>query len=175
MRLLALDVATNVGWARAEDNGAPQNGTYALPSTGENYGLRMARFRDWLDRTVTAFEPHVIGFESPIHKPQDKLHKIRILYTLAGVVELVGWDRSVKVFEDGVSGVRSHFLGKGYAKLFVGSEAQKLGVIAECRARGWEPADHNAADALALLDLMRHHMLPGFNSRTRFGLARVAA
>ena len=165
MRYLALDLATTVGWARAEDRHAPSCGTFRLPSCGENYGLYAAEFRVWLNNQITAFEPHHIVFESPIHIASDALPTVRKLYSLCTLTELACWDRSVKVAEAHVKTVRTHFLGRKFWEVFKGRDAQKRAVIAECRARGWEPPDDNAADALALLDLFRSQAIEGFNSR----------
>lgn len=171
MRTLALDLATNVGWARAEGRGAPACGTFRLPSCGENYGLYAAEFRLWLNNQITSYEPRRIVFESPIHVATDQLPTVRKLYSLCTLTELACWDRSIACEEAHVRTIRGHFLGRKYWEQFKGRDAQKRAVIAECRARGWEPPDDNAADALALLDLDRSKQFEGFNSRRLAGLA----
>lgn len=70
MRILALDVSTNVGWALFA---APMPGselllgTYRVPSSesADDYGFRTIALESWLEDRIKEHEPDVIAFESP--------------------------------------------------------------------------------------------------------------
>lgn len=175
MRILALDLARLLGWARADGLGAPSAGTFRLAWTGRDHAAFLGEYRYWLNGQITAFEPRLIGFESPILKPTDHLEAIRKLYGLASMTEVVAMDRCIPVVERSVRAVRSAFLGKDYLKQFKGRDEQKRAVIAECRSRGWEPKDDNEADAMGLLDLLRTEYVPSFPTRAQARLAALRA
>lgn len=159
MRFLAIDQSsTRIGWARAEDGGAPTSGVYELPRCGDNYGMMLGYVHRWLVRHLTEFRPDMLGFETPIMTRVDQTPKLRKLFGIAGHIEwLASETDGVEPFEATTNDIRDHFLGAGYRRLYPKSDVQKWAVIAECKARGWSVPndDDNAADALALLDWMR--------------------
>ena len=175
MRILALDLATTTGWALGEDHQAPAHGRFSLPSCGENYGVFAAEFWRWLAGRLVRHEPRLVAYEKPIHLPTDKLHTVRRLYSLATVTEMVCVAKGVQVVSYGLDEIRTNFVGPLHRKRFPGRDNIKRAVIAECRARGWNPNDDNDADALALLDLARVKHVPGFRSRTHLGLGCAAS
>lgn len=175
MRILALDLATTTGWALGEDHLAPAHGRFSLPSCGENYGVFAAEFWRWLAGRLVRHEPRLVAYEKPIHLPTDKLHTVRRLYSLATVTEMVCVAKGVQVVSYGLDEIRTNFVGPLHRKRFPGRDNIKRAVIAECRARGWNPNGDDDADALALLDLARVKHVPGFRSRTHLGLGCAAS
>jgi hypothetical protein len=174
MRILAIDQATRSGWALGEDHRAPQYGTFTLPSCGENYGAFAAEYWRWLAGRLVRHEPKLVVYEKPIHKPTDTLHTARLLYSLATVIDMVCLTKGVRVEVYGEGEVRTNFVGPLHRKRFPGRDNIKRAVIAECRARGWNPNGDDDADALALLDLARVKHMPGYRSRTHLGLGCAA-
>lgn len=140
-------------------------GTHEFPKTeswalGE-YGLaaRVA-FRRMLAHTEAE---HVV-YESPILVPgeakinakgraflqvRDTPQKLRKMYGLPFELEVECYRRSIPVREANIGTVRANFL---MGKVPRGSDDCKLAVKSMARRRGWDIADDNEADALAVLD-----------------------
>jgi len=178
LRIFCLDTApTAVGWAFAEGRSPPTCGTYHPPRCGERFVIAGHEFRAWLHGRITSLEPHVVVIEKPIHVPTNDLKTLRLQYGFPMLATLACSDRAVKYDEYPLDEVRQSFLGRTYRKIYRNRPALKAAVIAECRARGWQPDDDNAADALAVLDLARVKHLTGWISRVqaRLGLSEVAA
>jgi hypothetical protein len=172
--ILCLDTATTTGWAFARGHETPLFGTFTLPSCGENYGVFAAEFWRWLAGRIVRHEPRLVVYEKPIHLPTDKLHTVRRLYSLATVIEMVCFTKGIRVESYGLDEIRTNFVGPLHRKRFPGRDNIKRAVIAECRARGWNPNGDDDADALALLDLARVKHMPGYRSRTHLGLGCAA-
>lgn len=166
LRCLALDPARTVGWAFAEGAGEPEHGIYRLPSTFNGYGAYCSRYRFWLQGIITALHPKLIAYEAPILKPTDRLEFVRGTYALGTMTEEIAYDLKIECVEATAGDVRKHFLGIGVkrARKKRGENIKEI-VIAECRRRGWTPFDHNAADALAILDYIRANRMPGWASK----------
>lgn len=160
--ILALDLSkSGTGWAYGHpavlrsrtaievaiegERVTPLSGTQRMGVAADSMGAVFDRFSNWLADTVTTFGPTALVFEAPPPR-MDKagINAGRLLIGLASVTEMIGERRGLRVYEVASNTVRKHFCGDG--------RAQKDDVVAECRRRGWEPVDHNAADALALLD-----------------------
>lgn len=92
----------------------------------------------------------------PVPRPQSPEQIVRRnrLYFDAIKTAAEGWaalcPHSIECSEAMQQLVRSHALGKGNVPRH--SEDISRAIIAWCRMRGWEPVDHDHADALALLD-----------------------
>lgn len=157
MRVLALDIATNSGWAadRPDGGDAPISGEFRVPTDGEDLGLAFVVFERQLLDLMAVHQPDVLCFEAPLpvlnrnHRtaPTSE-HTVRLLFGLASVAELVGRRADLEVYEAKVQTVRKHFVGNGYAG--------KPEVAARCRLLGWKVVGHDAADACAAWDFARH-------------------
>lgn len=177
-RILALDLATNTGFAI----GDPQHGVLAHGTkrfVGLEHAARFSSLFDWLNEKVMRWQIGLLVFESPIMVAgRDKTSNVRLLMTMAGLAEMVALRRGVLCWEIESKQWRKHFLPpsivtpKGRAEL-------KRATLNECRERGWQPCDDNAADALAILDASLEHFNAGYSPpiwklRPK-GMAKVAA
>lgn len=158
MRVLALDLATKLGWACGSAEGTPvSHGVIALPKTGEDCGRFGYAFREWLGHAIEELAPSEIIYESPVmFSKTTSLQAARKLYGLAFLTELVCLDYKVPVSEANLSDIRKHFIGIVRAPLSVPKDKRrqwiKGKIIAACRERGFKVAGDDDADAIALLD-----------------------
>ena len=68
IRLLALDTATNCGWAAWHPNTGMTSGAQSFkPGRGESPGMRFLRFRKWLSEMIDLVKPSVIAYERSGH------------------------------------------------------------------------------------------------------------
>ena len=143
MKALALDLGTKTGWSLAQDDGAIISGVKEFKQDRwQGGGLRFLRFRSWLDEL-----DRQAGSIDRLFYEQVRRHAGTDASHLYG-----GWLALLQVWceEKGIAyqGVpvgtwKRHACGKG--------NADKQAVIAAMRARGFEPADDNEADAIAIL------------------------
>lgn len=152
--VLSLDLATATGWALwAPGLDAPRSGTVKLPRTGEDVGRFLRAFDEWLRDFISLERPWRLVFEAPILTTgKTDITTARKLMCLAGVAEMVAHRAGIPCYEQRIAEVRKHFVGHGNLR----RDAAKRAVLDACRARGWQPRDDNAADALALLDYVVH-------------------
>jgi hypothetical protein len=66
MKLLALDLATELGWALGPTDGDPKSGIYKLPK-GAQAGEFGKAFHRWLHPLLREEKPDVVTFEAPLH------------------------------------------------------------------------------------------------------------
>jgi len=141
--ILALDLGTVTGWAVRASDGAVVSGTVSFrPSRYDGGGMRYLRFRGWLDelRRTTPGLTAVYFEEVRRHAGTDAAH------IFGGfLAHLTTWcEESVLPYQGvPVGTIKRHVAGK--------DNAPKDVVIAAVRKRGFQPADDNEADALALL------------------------
>lgn len=148
--VLALDCSTAVGFAYfATSDGAPRCGTWRAPKSWavEDYGERFLHFHNWLCDTMTAFQPDVLAFESPIlprgsMDMQTTEHTLRLLIGFAAIAELLAKLRGIRCFEVNVSTAKRMLAGSG--------RAEKDDMVIAATRRGWPVADHHQADATAV-------------------------
>lgn len=141
MTIVALDLGTKTGWAAKYPNLPVASGTASFqPGRFEGGGMRYLRFSRWLDEV--AGRAKVIYFEEVRrHAATDAAHVYGgLMATLTAWCEL----RGIAYQGVPVGTIKKHATGKG--------NASKDAMIAAAMARGFNPADDNEADALALLD-----------------------
>jgi hypothetical protein len=141
--VLALDLATNTGWALRSANGQIVSGTISFrPSRYDGGGIRYLRFRSWLDSVAAdAAGLGVVHYEEVRrHLSTDAAHVHGGL-----LATLTSWCEQHGIPYQGVpvGTIKRHITGKG--------NADKQAVIAAVRERGFSPADDNEADAIAIL------------------------
>jgi len=141
--ILALDLGTVTGWAMRLADGAIVSGTMAFrPGRYEGGGMRFLRFRSWLDEMLrSAPGLAAIYFEEVRrHAGTDAAH----IYG-GFLAHLAAWCEQKRIPYQGVpvGAIKRHVAGKG--------NADKQAVIAAVKARGFQIADDNEADAVALL------------------------
>ena len=141
--LLRLDLGTSTGFALHTGHGAIVSGTVSFkPSRYDGGGIRYLRFRAWLDSM--AHDAAGIGV---VHYEEIRRHLSTDAAHVHGglLATLTSWCEQRGIAYQGVPvGTINRFIaGKG--------NADKAAVIAAVRERGFSPADHNEADALAIL------------------------
>lgn len=146
-RILALDLGTTTGWASHDELGGIRSGSVRFKfSRFEGGGMRFVKFRAWLrdhlgvDREYSA-RVEAVYFEAVRrHIGVDAAHAYGgYLGHLTALCE----EMSIPYSGVPVGTIKKSFTGKG--------NASKEEMIAECRRRGFEPADDNEADAIAIL------------------------
>ena len=141
--ILALDLGTTTGWAMRLSDGHIVSGTISFrPSRYDGGGMRYLRFRSWLDRIAgDAGDIGSVHFEEVRrHVGTDAAH------TYGGfLATLTAWCEQREISYQGVpvGTWKRCVTGKG--------NADKAAVIAAVQARGFNPADDNEADAIAIL------------------------
>lgn len=160
--LLALDLATVVGWATCPLDYRPRtplevrhlgpaagvfHGSWRVAPVGTPLAPFLDRFATGLDNMIALHAPSILVFEAPImHAGHTSIDTARRLMGMACVTELIAYRRQIAtVRECNVATVKKHWTGSG--------RAEKADMIRAARERGFEPKDDNAADALALMDL----------------------
>jgi hypothetical protein len=137
--LLALDLGTSTGWAARRPDGAILSGVASFkPGRYEGAGMRYLRFAQWLDRLDM---PSAVFFEEVRrHRGVDAAHCYGgLLATLTAWCEA----RGIPYAGVPVGTIKAHATGKG--------NASKEAMVAAMVAKGFQPADDNEADALAIL------------------------
>ena len=162
-QLLALDLGSQkLGWALGPvDTARPRSGTLRLPQRGEEIGAMLREMHQWLVPFIKSAEPEVchmaVEAAMPAHAAIRKGNReitLRKLWALAAHADFVAAALAIPYSEDPVQTVRRHFCGHGRP------DKPKQAVMHACHLRGWEPADDNAADALALWDYTRAKRWP---------------
>ena len=141
--VLALDLGTTTGWALRGHDGLITSGTVCFrPRRFDGGGMRYLRFTNWLTEVDRMSGPiSAIWFEEVRrHAGTDAAHVYGgLMATLTAWAEL----RGVPYEGVPVGTIKRHATGKG--------NAPKQAMIEAARARGFDPADDNEADAIALL------------------------
>jgi Holliday junction resolvasome RuvABC endonuclease subunit len=143
MTMLALDLGTATGWAVCSHQGLITSGTVSFrPSRYDGGGMRYLRFTNWLTELDQLSGPiGAIWYEEVRrHAGTDAAHVYGgLMATLTAWAEL----RGVPYEGVPVGTIKRHATGTG--------NAPKEVMLRAVRARGFSPADHNEADALAIL------------------------
>ncbi|MDK9720410.1 MAG: hypothetical protein OEL53_04415 [Rhodospirillales bacterium] len=140
---LALDLGTTTGWAMRLADGIIVSGTVAFkPGRYEGGGIRFLRFHSWLEEMLRqAPALSAVYFEEVRqHAGTDAAH----IYG-GFLAHLSAWCEQKRIPYQGVpvATIKRHVTGKG--------NADKKAVIDSVKSRGFNPADDNEADAIALL------------------------
>jgi Holliday junction resolvasome RuvABC endonuclease subunit len=140
--ILALDLATTVGFCAGMPGQKLIYGTVRLPSQ-KGEGAVFNRFREWLLDQITVHDPRLIVYEAPIltgarTTPQTAL---RLMGLVSHTVE-IAYAREVRIEPANNLTVKKFMTGSG--------RAEKPDMVAAARDRGFNPNDHNCADAIAI-------------------------
>lgn len=143
--VLALDLATIVGWAVGSADARPAYGSVRLE--GRERAARYAALLDWLDdaRQVHAFTRVVA--EAPMVTGDFRGRDAALM--AIGLGEFVGWwcwENSIPFEQVHVGTARKAVLGRGN---FAAGTAKSV-VMDWCRKEGLEVGGHDAADAALL-------------------------
>ena len=166
--LLALDVATTVGFAFGKPGETPAWGSRSFAGKGGT-GEVVGKFRHWLGERCYALKPTLLTFEAPyVPRPQMRVGAgpppmnplvLRRLLAMVGTVEAVAWELRIECREATPAEITKFFTGRAR---WGGREQKKAAVIAACERLGWMVGDNdNAADALALWAMAEDILCPG--------------
>jgi hypothetical protein len=166
--ILALDIAACTGWALdADDIDASDNPQFGSVKFPGSLGFRLLALEGWLTRFMTDRKVRTLAVEMPIPAMGNTTMENQLwAYGAHAIVRKVAAHKRVPVMVVAVQTWRVFFCG--YAKapfknpdtgeIMAGRENAnkrrkwiKDKTIAACRAKGWDPQDDNAADALGLL------------------------
>jgi Holliday junction resolvasome RuvABC endonuclease subunit len=145
VRLLALDLSTNVGWAFFAQRGAsPVMSTWRAPfARAENYGLRFYEFELWLELLLDRYQPDVVAFEAPIlPRNPGKAHAARLSYGFAASTERIAYQRKLRCIECHNATVKVRLAGSGKAK--------KKQMMAAAIRQGYDIETEHEADAIGV-------------------------
>ena len=141
--ILALDLGTQTGWAFRAYDGTVTSGTESFkPQRFEGGGMRYLRFKRWL----TELKQTTDGLDAVYFEEVRRHAGVDAAHAYGGfMAHLTAWCEHHQIPYQGVpvGMIKKHATGKG--------NAGKADMIAAMRARGFNPADDNEADALALL------------------------
>jgi hypothetical protein len=147
MIVLALDLATNTGWAVDRDaGGSPLTGLYRLIGGGRDRGHAFMKFDRWLFDMARQTKAELIAFEAPIvGGAPTNIDMALLLIGLAAHVEMVAASLDIRAVNAAVSTVRKFFTGSGRPT------NPKKATLDRCKQLRWDVGgDHNRADAAAL-------------------------
>jgi hypothetical protein len=143
LSILALDLGTTTGWALRNDRCQILHGTAEFrPTRFEGGGMRYLRFGRWLEETAK-----IAGGIDAIYLEEVRRHAGTDASHVFGgfLATLTAWCEQQGIAYQGVpvGTIKRFATGKG--------NADKPAMIAAMRERGFEPADDNEADAIAIL------------------------
>jgi Holliday junction resolvasome RuvABC endonuclease subunit len=141
--ILALDLGATTGWAVRSIDGAITSGTAEFRlDRWQSGGMRFLRFKRWL----TEIKNQVGGFDLVVYEQVRRHAGVDAAHAFGGwLAILTAWCDHHGIAYQGVpvGTIKRFIAGKG--------NADKAAVIAAVRARGFNPADDNEADAIAIL------------------------
>ena len=141
--LLAIDLGTQTGWALQTREGTIVSGSESFkPGRFEGGGMRFLRFKRWL----TEIKHSVDGLDAVYFEEVRRHAGVDAAHAYGGFMgQLTAWCEHHQIPYQGVpvGTIKKHATGKG--------NASKEDMIAAARRQGFDPADDNEADALALL------------------------
>ena len=141
--VLALDLGTHTGWALWQADQSTTSGTtHFAPQRFEGGGMRYLRFKRWL----TELKQSTDGLDAVFFEEVRRHAGVDAAHAYGGfMAHLTAWCEHHQIPYQGVpvGTIMKHATGKG--------NAGKADMIAAMRVRGFNPADDNEADALALL------------------------
>jgi hypothetical protein len=151
MIVLAFDLATTTGWAYGEPGATPIYGSKRFGSKGASLPAKAWHAERWLREMLNAVKPGLVVYEAPMPTGRT-IGKTRTetTTTLHGLIwQLGAITHGLNYFQlesASILAVRNHFLGTCDLE----RKSGKLKTIDICYRLGFEPADDNAADAIAL-------------------------
>lgn len=162
--VLALDLATTLGWASGRVGGKPVSGVLRLGDKNASRREKLLHLARFLNDRLKIEKPRLVVIEealepSVLAKIGATLATTKLAYGLPAAAEMVLAARGVHdVRFVNVQDVRAHFVGRRTFKdttdPITGRKTKsrdnaKAAVINACRLRGWTVESHDEADAIA--------------------------
>lgn len=148
--ILALDIATTLGWARGHVGQAPSCGSICFGRDCSENAV-FAKAIGWFSNLLAPMpRPDVLILEAMLPggamKGETTIDVRDRLAGLHAIIRGVAHIRGIyQISTADVGAVRQHFIGARNLK----SAIAKREVFERCRRLGWQVPDHNAADAVA--------------------------
>jgi hypothetical protein len=149
--ILALDIATTMGFAIGELGAEPVSGSIRFGSKDASLWAKYNHVLRWaIDRFKQPDGPRVtrLVIEDQLN-PQAFSSKegADLLYGFPAIIAAVAYECGIyQIHRRKVADVRGLFIGRRGLK----TNDAKFAVMRRCKQLGWEAVDDNAADALAL-------------------------
>ncbi len=142
MKILALDLATKTGWATNCLSRISGTIEFKL-KRGESPGMRFLRCRSWLNEFYELVNARIdiCCYEQAHHRGGAAT---ACCVGLVTVVQSFAAKKGIELMPVHTASLKKFATGSG--------RANKQDMIAAAKARGWQPADDNEADAQLLLD-----------------------
>lgn len=152
--ILALDQSsTQTGIALGRPEGPVALSSYSNPKCGEDYGRAFEAYTEWLDSQLDGVD--LLAFEQPVRPHKNlNLHTARLLYGIAGQIELVARRRGIRAIEVDNNEMKKLIYGKGGPKP-EGWLGKKL-----ARKWGFEPQNMDECDAAGVFLFAIQHQFP---------------
>lgn len=149
MVFLALDLGTKTGWALRLGDRTVTSGTVEFRNDRwQGGGMRFLRFKQWL----TEIKQMASGLDAVFVEEVRRHAGVDAAHVYGGfLAHVTAWceHHAIPYEAVPVGTIKRHATGKG--------NANKEAMIKAARKRGFDPADDNEADALAILDWAMTH------------------
>lgn len=145
MVVMALDLGTTTGYAIRRADGRIESGEARFDlKKDDGEGRRYVKFRAWLVEMKQA-HPRLerIVYEKVMGHGAFQVIAAHVYGAMLGTLQAFGEHHGIAYDGFAVTTIKKQFTGSG--------RAQKVDVIAQCKALGFSPEGHNEADAIALL------------------------
>lgn len=148
MRMLSLDLATKTGWATNIEGSRCGTIEFAL-RRGESPGMRFLRCRAWLNEIHLLLDSQidVIAYEQAHHRGGAATS---VCVGLVTEVLAFAADKGIETMPVQTTTLKKWAAGNG--------RASKGDMIKAAISRGWDPANHDEADAALILDYAWHQL-----------------
>ncbi|MBI1234740.1 MAG: hypothetical protein GC208_09590 [Alphaproteobacteria bacterium] len=152
--ILALDQSsTRTGYVRGRPEGPVVLGSYSNGTCNEQYGKALLRYEAWLESMLDGVD--LLAFEQPVRPFQSlNLHTARLLYGIAGVIEMVSERRRVDCFEVDTGEMKKLIFGKG------GKKPDESVAKRHARRWGFDATNGDEADAAGVFLFAIQHQYP---------------
>lgn len=142
--VLALDLGTKCGYAILRTDRRIESGTLNLAlRKNEGEGARFIHLRRWLVEMKAVHGFTAIAYEQVMGHGAYQVIAAHVYGGLLATVQAFGEHHGITYRGVGVTTIKKRWAGSG--------RADKADMMAQCRTLGFHPADHNEADAIALL------------------------
>ncbi len=152
-KVLALDLGTKTGWALHGQDQLITSGTVEFKNDRwQGGGMRFLRFKQWL----TEIKQMAGGLDAVFVEEVRRHAGVDAAHAYGGfLAHVTAWCEHHQIPYEAVpvGTIKRHATGKG--------NANKDDMIVAARNRGFDPADDNEADALALLGWAMDHRMGG--------------
>ncbi|WP_270374955.1 hypothetical protein [Marinicauda sp. Alg238-R41] len=151
--LLALDQSSSrTGVCKGRPEGPVASYSFGLPKCGDDFGLALTLYDAWLERQLEDVD--LIAFERPVNPSCLHLRTARLLYGIAGVIEMVAHRRRIAAVEADTNKLKKLIYGRG------GKKPKPDEACMHARRWGFDPANGDEADACGVWLITVQYQFP---------------